>query len=379
MKRIRLITAILLIACVPASSLSADAGAVLSEARAEFYRIESLLISDDLDSARIYFSGSDKSYSEIVRMISSLDLKALTAPERADCLFILLVISLREPQYLSFDKVKLDYLAAIRDNIGQDEVKSALLGHIIYLSEFNYKIAADALVNELASAAGGKDLYRLIGEYAMEKGKPGVAFPFFAKYLSGVYESDGPEKCAEESKKIEEAFRTRGYGYFAGRLETTRFKIALEASAEPSGVINAIKERAASLYRQGSVSEALELYEIAYSAGADAKALITIGDIYFDGGKYELAMRRYQEYPGADENPEILFKIALCNRKMGENTAAYSLFKKIESGYKDSDYYDDAMYYIGTLNKDAGLFEESEKYFEKLRSERPGSEYVTSQ
>lgn len=356
-----------------------EATPALSDTGAEFSRIEGLLLKDDLDSARSYFAVSDKAYAEIAGKISLMDNGKLTPRDRVDNLFMLMVISLRKPGYLSFDKVKKDYLSAIKSDLSLGDVKKALLEHVVYMSESGYGEAADSLITGLVSNEKQGDLYREAGEYALAKGKPGTAFPFFSRYLAALYGAEGPDKCSDESLKLEEELRSRGYPYYSGRLEAVRLKIAIESAEDQSAVINSIKERAASLYRQGLILEAIELYELVYSAGRDTRSLLMIGDIYLESGKCELALRKYQEYPEADENPEILFKMALCNRKMGENSAAYSLFKRIELGFKDSDYYDDTLYYMGTLNKEAGLFEESERYFEKLRAEKPGSEYVVTE
>ncbi len=356
-----------------------ESGTALSGARGEFNRIEGLLLKDGLDSAKSYFAGSEKAYAGIIKDISLLDAGKLTPGDKADNLFMLMVISLRKPGYLSFDKIKQDYLSVVEANYALADVKKAFLEHVVYMSESGFGKAADSLIDGLASDKDPGDFYRETGEYALSDGKPSIAFPFFSRYLAAIYSKEGPDKCANESMRLEEVFRSKGYPYYSGRLEMVRLKIALESAEDQSAVIDSIKGRAASLYRQGSVLEAIELYELVYNTGRDKESLLTIGDIYLESGKYETALRKYQEYPEADENPEILFKMALCNRKMGENSAAYSLFKKIEFKFKESDYYDDTLYYIGTLNKEAGLFEESERYFEKLRSEKPGSEYVVSE
>jgi tetratricopeptide (TPR) repeat protein len=285
------------------------------------------------------------------------------------------VISLRKPGLLSSDKAEQDYLVAVKDTFFSEDVKRKFIEDVVYLSGAGYEKAADSLISGLASDGKDNIYYREAGEYALKSGRPSIAYMFFSKYLAAVYDSEGRDKCAAESKRLEDLFRG-GYPYYSGRLEIIRLKIALDNASDQSEILGFIRDKAAALYRQGSTSESIELYELAYNSSRDVNILLTVGNIYLESGKYESALRKYREYPDADGNPEVLFKMALCDRKMGENSAAYSLFKRIELQFKDSDYYDDALYYMGTLNREAGLLEESEKYFEKLRSEKPGSEYL---
>ncbi len=381
MKKPELIAAILFASMIvfPEATCSSGPSAVLSDAKAEFERVEGMLLNDGLDSARDYFAYSDKAYAEIAGKISALENEKLSSADRADCLFMLVVISLRKPDCLSIEKARNDYLSVIRNNIDNEEVKTAFFGHVVYLSETVNGIPADTFIDGLTPGGNQTMLYREAGEYALGKGKPEVAFLLFSRYLAAVYVSEGPEYCSSESKKLEEEFKGRDYTYYSGQLEMKRLRISVENAADRSEAVGVVKEKAAFLYRQGNAAEAVELYELAYEAGGDDRSLSAIGDIYLESGKYEMALQKYQGYPGAEDNPEILFKMALCNRKIGENSASYSMFKKIESGHKDSEYYDDALYHMGVLNKEAGLFEESERYFEKLRTEKPGSEYVVTE
>ncbi len=349
--------------------------AISFDAKTEFSRMEGLSAADDIGSAKEYFNESDKMYKDIANAISSHDLTKLSPSSRADELFTLLVISLRKPGFLPSDKTKQDYLTSIKDSFLSEDVKKKFIEDVVYLSGAGYEEAANSLISGLVSEGEDNIYYREAGEYALKSGKPSVAYMFFSKYLAAVYDSEGQDKCAAESKKLEDLFR-EGYPYYSGCLEIIRLKIALDNASDQSGILGAIRDKAAALYRQGSTSESIELYDLVYNSSRDANILLTIGNIYLESGKYESALRKYREYPDSDDNPEVLFKMALCDRKLGENSAAYSLFKKIELQFKDSDYYDDALYYMGTLNREAGLFEESEKYFEKLRSEKPGSEYL---
>ncbi len=376
MKRFKFIALFLLIFSFPLSSFGAEnTGDALAEARAEFHNIENRFIADDLDSARSYFTDSDKGYSDIVAKLSSLGIEKLPAKDKCDCLFMLLTISLRKPELLSFDKIKPDYVNAIKGNLKEEGINKLFFDHIIYLYEAKFSPAAVSIIEELKKGGGFSGIYLDAGKYAIEKGKPNTAYSLFIPYLAGVYKDKGFKECSAESEKLEQLLKDKNSASLAERLELMRLKIALEASDNPSDIIRIINEKASTLYRQGSYSEALEMYELISWRVNDNKVLLTIGNIYYDLGKYELALQRYRDLPGAAEDPEVIFKMALCNRMLGENFAAYSLFKKIESDHKDSGFYDGALYYMGLLNREAGLLDESQRLFERLKSEKPGSEY----
>jgi len=97
-----------------------------------------------------------------------------------------------------------------------------------------------------------------------------------------------------------------------------------------------------------------------------------------------------EDYPDSDFTEKARFKLLECRnklglkefktgelyRRMGYHRAALLSFKNVLENYQDTEYVDDALFFIGSSQMIMGNFEDAEISFTRLITEYKNSEYV---
>lgn len=352
------------------------ANETLPGVKKDFNSIEAKAFDNSLPAARDYFKNSLPEYRKVLENMSGIDFNTLSAEEKSDYMFILLVISLRRPELLSYNKVKTDYISASAAFLNESGSGDLFCGQMLYLYKTGFISGCLNIIDTVDARDYTDDLFFKSGEFALGSGNVKAADMFFDYYLGKVLEKSSYKVFKEEIARAENIFRERGYRALADKYELLGIKVALDKEDAPQSMVGNLGQKAAVLYKQGSYSEAARYYEILYSRTNDPSIKKTIADIYFDLNEYEKALEIYSSADDFEKDSYLSFRSGLCYYYLGDRPKAYSIFKSLLKNASDSEYSDDALFYLWKINKEAGLIDESDECFIDLKKLYPGSEYI---
>ncbi|MCK9554868.1 tetratricopeptide repeat protein [bacterium] len=366
----------LLIFLIPLLVFAEGENETLSAAKKAFDSIESKVSDNSLPTARDYFKNSSFEYRSTLENMSKIESNTLSAQEKSDYMFILLIISLRKPELLSYSKVKPDYISAAKGFLDSTAPADLFYSQMLYLYKSGFISECLSIIDtvDAQNCAGG--LFFKSGEFALEAGNAKAANMFFDYYLGKVLEKSSYKVFKEEIARVENLFREQEYHALANKYELLGIKVALDKEDAPQSIADGVRHKAAVLYKQGSYSEAVKYYEVLYFKTKDPSVKKTIADIYFDLNEYEKALQMYLSIDNFEKDSYSCFRTGLCCYYLNDRAKAYSILRDLLKSVPDSEYSDDILYYLWKINEEAGLIDESGEYYNELKKRYPGSEYI---
>jgi len=111
--------------------------------------------------------------------------------------------------------------------------------------------------------------------------------------------------------------------------------------------------------------------------------LFNLGMDYFSRQEYQDAIDIFNSIYNLTETDylrrESLFLLARSHEKIDNYQSAEHFYRIYLNEYKESNYYDEALYNLGLMLNEAGKVEKSKEVLKRLREEEPYSEYNNSQ
>ncbi|SIQ64526.1 tetratricopeptide repeat protein [Halanaerobium kushneri] len=111
--------------------------------------------------------------------------------------------------------------------------------------------------------------------------------------------------------------------------------------------------------------------------------LFNLGMDYFSRQDYQDAIDIFNSIYNLTETDylrrESLFLLARSHEKIDNYQSAEHFYRIYLNEYKESNYYDEALYNLGLMLNEAGKVEKSKEVLKRLREEEPYSEYNNSQ
>ncbi|MFH1904007.1 MAG: L,D-transpeptidase family protein [bacterium] len=123
--------------------------------------------------------------------------------------------------------------------------------------------------------------------------------------------------------------------------------------------------QAYSLFLQKDISNQYKKADMFYNKGDFEKATTIYADLLNKSQKYKFTSKEKQA--------ELVYRLAICNKKMGNLENTETLLGRITDQFKNSEYIDETLLELGELAQTKGDLKKAETLYDRILNEHPNS------
>ena len=123
--------------------------------------------------------------------------------------------------------------------------------------------------------------------------------------------------------------------------------------------------QAYSQFLQKNISDQYKKADVFYNKGEFEEAKTIYADLLDKNQKRKFASERKQS--------ELVYRLAVCNKKIGDSAKSETLLNRITGQFKNSEYIDEALLELGELAQTKGDLEKANDLYDNILNEYPNS------